>query len=120
MTGIDKQQAGGEVIHRIAHILRIVAQLRAQRVKMLQKMGFVVVVAGDQIQRIVQAAEDLAGHLILLRAAAVDDIPAHHHRVRTLAQRVKLGDHVGIGGIDVDKAVQLLAAAAEMGIGNVR
>ena len=59
-----------EVIHRIAHILRIVAQLRAQRVK----MGFVVVVAGDQIQRIVQAAEDLAGHLILLRAAAVDDI----------------------------------------------
>ena len=130
----------------------------------------------DQIQRIVQAAEDLAGHLILLRAAAVDDIPAHHHRVRALAQRVKLGDvsqlnalrerpdavvvsgdivncgrpeeyqvarqilgslnyplylialaqrvklgdHVGVGGIDVDKAVQLLAAAAEMGIGNVR
>lgn len=45
MTGVDKQQAGGEVIHRIAHILRIVAQLRAQRVKMLEKMGFVVVVA---------------------------------------------------------------------------
>ncbi len=83
-------------------------------------MGFVVVVAGDQIQRIVQAAEDLAGHLILRRAAAVDDIPAHHHRVRTLAQRVKLGDYVGVGGIDVDKAVQLFAAAAEMGIGNVR
>ena len=28
MTGVDKQQAGGEVIHHIAHILRIVAQLR--------------------------------------------------------------------------------------------
>jgi 3',5'-cyclic AMP phosphodiesterase CpdA len=36
---------------------RIVAQLRAQRVKMLQKMGFVVVVAGDQIQRIVQVSQ---------------------------------------------------------------
>ncbi len=87
---------------------------------MLEKMGFVVVVAGDQIQRIVQAAEDLAGHLILLRAAAVDDIAAHHHRIRAFAQRVKLRNHISIGGIDVDKAVQLLAAAAEMGIGNVR
>jgi hypothetical protein len=88
--------------------------------QVFEKQGFIVVVAGNQIQRIVQAAEDLAGDLILLRAAAVDDIAAHHHRVRALLQGVELGDHVGIGGVDVDKAVQLLAAAAEMGIGNLR
>jgi 3',5'-cyclic AMP phosphodiesterase CpdA len=55
----------------------------------------------DQIQRIVQAAEDLAGHLILLRAAAVDDIPAHHHRLNALRERpdavVVSGDIVNCG-----------------------
>ena len=55
----------------------------------------------DSDGHVLTVREDLAGHLILLRAAAVDDIPAHHHRIRALAQRVKLGDHVGVGGIDV-------------------
>lgn len=83
--------------------------------QVLQKQRFIVVVAGNEIQRIVQAAEDLAGDLILFRAAAVDNIAAHHHRVRTLLQGIQLGDDVGIGGVDVNKAVQLLAAAAENG-----
>lgn len=76
--------------------------------QVLQKQRFIVVVAGNEIQRIVQAAEDLTGDLILFRASIVDDIAAHHHRVRTLLQGVQLGDDVGIGGVDVNKAVQLL------------
>ena len=120
MAGVDKQQAGSEVVNRIAHIIGIATELRAQRLQVLQKQRFIIVVAGDQIQGVVQAAEDLAGDLILLRTAAVDDIAAHHHRIRAFAQRVKLRNHISIGGIDVDKAIQLLAAAAEMGIGNVR
>lgn len=118
-AGVDKQQAGGEVVHRVMHVLRVAAELRAQRVQVFEKQFFIVVVAGDQIQRIVQAAEDLAGNFVLLRAAAVDDIAADHHRVRALRQGVELGDHVGVGGVDVDKAVQLLSVAAEMGIGNL-
>lgn len=119
MIGVDKQQVGGEVIYCIVYILWIVVQLWVQWMKMFEKMGFVVVVVGDQIQWIVQVVEDLVGYLIFFWVVVVDDIFVYYYCVWVFVQCVKLGDYVGVGGIDVDKVVQFFVVVVEMGIGNV-
>src|SRR5476651_827080 len=100
-------------------MVRVMSQLRTQLAEGVEKIGLIVMIAGNQIERIVQLAQQSARQAIFAGFAAVDDITGNDYRIGPFGQGINPVDDLRIKTVDVDKIVELGTLRAKMQIGKL-